>query len=279
MGLDRLHRLEVSGVEQLGAVEGQGQIRFGANHLRDARRRAALPVGTSNQEGATAVPGGTAAEIGEVVGVEIDQLDAPVALLLDRGHGEHDRLPAQIQAHPGVGRVGVWGLHGRVGRGVDARNVEELVVGRLVVGVGRIDEVGVLDAVVVHHREAIHVGIPGDLANFSRRWHHLSHLGNNRQRDSQQGSQSGASHRQTEGADPPIVSWRMNGCLQSIPIAQRGITVMRSMQRLGPSPLSRPAGHRQAGRPQQVARARVGQLLLHLLNHRLLIIEKMLVEH
>ena len=44
-----------------------------------------------------------------------------------------------------------------------------MVPGRLVLGVLVVDEIGILDAVAVDHREAVDVGLLGDGASFVRR--------------------------------------------------------------------------------------------------------------
>ena len=49
---------------------------------------------------------------------------------------------------------------------IDARDVADLVPGRFEFGVLAIDEVGVLDAVAIHHRVAVDIGLLGDGAGF-----------------------------------------------------------------------------------------------------------------
>ena len=56
----------------------------------------------------------------------------------------------------------------RVSGRVDTRDVDELVPRPLVFGILGVDEVGVLDAVVIHHREAVDIGFLGYRAGFSR---------------------------------------------------------------------------------------------------------------
>ncbi len=47
---------------------------------------------------AAIVAGGAAADVGEIECVGVDELDAEVALLFDRRHGENERLGAQVHA-------------------------------------------------------------------------------------------------------------------------------------------------------------------------------------
>ena len=135
-----------------------------------------MPLGFSpfqlrpgQQEAAGVVAGGAAADIGEVERVHVDELQRVVAALLDRRHREHERLGAQVRADVGIGRVGVGRLDRLVVGRVDARVVEDRVPGRLELRAAAIDEVRVLDAVVVHEREAVDGGLLRDRAHLRRR--------------------------------------------------------------------------------------------------------------
>jgi len=112
------------------------------------------------------IPSSTATDVGEIEGVGVDELDAVVALFLDLGHADHDRFGAQIQPHERVRGVRIGRLDRRIRRRIDFGNVLDLVPGRLARLVVVVDEVGVLDAVAVHHRIAVDVGLPGDCARF-----------------------------------------------------------------------------------------------------------------
>ena len=68
-----------------------------------------VPAGAGDHEGAAIVAVGAGAEVGEVVGVEVDHLPGVVAVGLDLRHGDDDGLGAEIHPEVGVGRVGVGG--------------------------------------------------------------------------------------------------------------------------------------------------------------------------
>ena len=65
-----------------------------------------------------------------------------------------------------MSELGVW-IAVSAGR-VDARRVGDMVPGRLELGSLAVHEVVVLDAVAVHQREAVDVGLLGDGAGLGR---------------------------------------------------------------------------------------------------------------
>ncbi len=73
-GLDRLHLVDIGGVEQLGSVEHEDEIRFRLNHRHDAVRFGALPSRPRQQERAAIVPGCATAYVSEIERVLIDEL-------------------------------------------------------------------------------------------------------------------------------------------------------------------------------------------------------------
>ena len=99
-GLDLLDAVEFGRAEQLRAVQHEGQVGVGANDLVDALGLVALPVRPGQQVLAAAVAGGATADIGEVVGVAVDELQRVVPVLLDRRDGEHQRFGTQVRARP-----------------------------------------------------------------------------------------------------------------------------------------------------------------------------------
>ena len=96
------------------------------------------------------------------------ELDAEITFLFDRRHGEHDRFGAQVRADERVRRVRVWRLDRLVSGREQTRTVPDLVPGSLVFGVRFIDPIGVLDAIIVHDREAVDIGLLGEGAGFRR---------------------------------------------------------------------------------------------------------------
>ena len=137
-----------------------------ADDLVDALGLVALPVRSGEQVLPAAVAGGAAADVGEVVGVAVDELQRVVAVLLDRRDGQHQRFGAQVGADRRVRRVRVRRLDRLVLGRVNPCGVVDLVPAALVLGVVLVDEVGVLHPVVVDHREAVDVGLLGDGAGL-----------------------------------------------------------------------------------------------------------------
>ncbi len=127
-----------------------------------------LPAWAGDEEAAAIIAGRTATDIGEIECVCVDELDAEIPLLFDGRNGEHHGFGAQIHAEHRIGRIGIGCLDGRIGWRIDARNVDEMVPGSLVFRIFGIDEIGVLDAVVIHHREAVDIGFLGDGARLLR---------------------------------------------------------------------------------------------------------------
>src|SRR6185295_2008947 len=120
-------------------------------------------------EVAAVVAGSAAADVVKVLRVSVDELDAEIALFFYHRHGEYHRFAAQIQADHRVRGVRIGGLDRLVFRRVDARDVEQLVPGQFVFGALFVYEIRILDTVVIHHREAVDVGFPGDGACFRGR--------------------------------------------------------------------------------------------------------------
>ena len=67
-----------------------GELGLGADDGFDSGRVVAVPAGAGDEEGAAVVAVGASAEIGEVVGVEIDHLAGVVAVGLDLRHGDDE---------------------------------------------------------------------------------------------------------------------------------------------------------------------------------------------
>ena len=129
----------------------------------------AFPTWPGEQEAAAAIAGRSGADVVEVEGVVIDQLDAEIALLFDCRHGEHERFGTQVRADEGVKRVRV----GRLDRLVRGR--EDVVwlfqiwfKGPLYSGFALSIAIGVLDAIIVHDREAVDIDVLGEGAGFRR---------------------------------------------------------------------------------------------------------------
>lgn len=105
-------------------------------------------VWPGDQVAAGIIAGRAAAEGVKVVRVLVSELDAVIALLFDRRHREHHGPGAQVHTDHGVGRIRVERLNSLVLRRIDARDVAELVPGRVEFGVRAIQEIGVTDTTV-----------------------------------------------------------------------------------------------------------------------------------
>ena len=84
-----------------GATEQKHHATWRTNHAVETRRRFALPVRPDDQITSGLIAGGAGADVIEVVGAQVDQLEAVVAIL-DRRHLQHHRLGAQVEQGAGV---------------------------------------------------------------------------------------------------------------------------------------------------------------------------------
>ena len=109
-----------------------------------------------------------AADVIKIEGVGVDELDGEIALLRDHWHGEHDGFGSQVEAQPGVRSVGVRRLSRGVRRCGDARNIRDVIPWGFEFGILCVREVVVLNAVAVHHREAVDIGFLRDGSGFGR---------------------------------------------------------------------------------------------------------------
>ena len=144
-----------SAIEKLRAVENERDIGLGADDLLDPGRLFAFPARAHEQVFARFVPRRPAADIGEIESVEVDELEGIIALLLDRRHGEDERLGAQVSSDIGIGRVGIRRLDRLVVRRIDTRIVDQRVPRRLVFGAALVDEIRIENPIIVDHREAV----------------------------------------------------------------------------------------------------------------------------
>ena len=162
-------------------IQHQDELGLGSNDRRDAGRAVAFPVGPREQVRARTGASRARPDVREVERVPVHELRVIEAILVDRGHCHNERFGPEISADERIGRVGVGRLNSLVSRGVDARGVIDLVPGRLVLRVRAVLEIRVLNAVVVHEREAVDVGVPRDFTNL-RRLERLRAAGGRQQR-------------------------------------------------------------------------------------------------
>ena len=90
--------LSMSSGLKLGPVKDEREFGLRPDHLLDAGRRFAMPVRPGEEEVARVIARGPAADIGEVEGVHVDELERVVTILVDRRDREHQRLGAQVRA-------------------------------------------------------------------------------------------------------------------------------------------------------------------------------------
>src|ERR1700733_11164790 len=80
--LHLLHIVEVGRVKELRAIAGKSKFGLAAKHLVDALGCLTFPVRSGKKERPASVAARTSANV-------VDELDAEIAILLHRGHGEH----------------------------------------------------------------------------------------------------------------------------------------------------------------------------------------------
>src|SRR5215469_2791568 len=81
--LDLLHIIEVVGVEKLCAKTGEGEFRLAAKDFLDARWLRAFPTGTGDEEAAAVIACGAAANVAEIEGIKVNQLNGEISARLN----------------------------------------------------------------------------------------------------------------------------------------------------------------------------------------------------
>jgi hypothetical protein len=84
-GLDLFNVREICGVEKLGAEDSKNELGFCGHGALHSLRPLAFPAGSGDGEASAFVAGGACSEVVEVVGVEVDELNAEVAVFLNGG--------------------------------------------------------------------------------------------------------------------------------------------------------------------------------------------------
>src|SRR5262245_61282776 len=93
---------------------------------------------------------GATSDIGEIQRVLTDELQRVIAASLDGRDREDKGLRAQVGAELRVRRIRIGTLDRLVVGRVDPSVVEDRVPRRLELGIAAVDEVGILDAIIVH---------------------------------------------------------------------------------------------------------------------------------
>ena len=165
-GLNFHHVRHVVGIKELGAKNGQPELRRGMENFLDTRRGLPFPIGTDHQIVARVVAGRAAADVTVVEHIAITQHHRVVAVFLDRGHGDHDRLGAQIQPQHGIGRVTIRRDDGGVFVGEDAGFVRNLIERTFVLARVFIHAEFIHHRVIHHERQAINKTLLRDVSGF-----------------------------------------------------------------------------------------------------------------
>ncbi len=139
----------------------------GAEHLLDALRRLALPVGSNDHVVARIVAGGAAADVTVIVGVAIFELHDVVAVLRHLRDRQDDRLGTQVQPGERIGRVAIRRDDRGVLVGVDARLILDLIEGRLELARTPVDSIFIHHRIVHHDRQAVDERFLGDRLGFA----------------------------------------------------------------------------------------------------------------
>jgi hypothetical protein len=176
-GLDLVDAGEILQVKELGAEEEVGELCFAGDDGLDASRRWTAPAWAGDEEAPTVVAEGAAAEVGEVVGVEINHLTGVVAGWLNLRQRDNEGLGAEIHPEIGIGRVGVGSDDELVVGGGNGFGAGEGVKCSTVVRAGWVDGLLMHRLVVSGHRKAIDERFLGDGSgfgcgdgNFGRHW-------------------------------------------------------------------------------------------------------------
>ena len=167
-GLNLLDVRHVAGIEELRADKRERERRRRSEDLLDPGGRSAFPVGADHQIVARLGPRGAGADIAEIVGVAVDQLDRVVAVLFDRRHRDDHRFGAQIQPKERVRGVAVRRDDCRILRRGDVVLVVDFVERRL--ELPRIPVHGELlhHRVVHHERQAVDEAFFGDVLGLQQ---------------------------------------------------------------------------------------------------------------
>ena len=164
--LDLSYVDEVSSIEELGTNEKVGELGLGVEDSLDAGRCCTVPVGAGDEKIAAVVAVAAGTQVGEVKGVEVDELAGVVALFLDLRHGDDDGLGAKVHPEIGVRCIGVGGDDELIFRRGHGAGVGEGVKGGAVVVTAGVDRLLVEGLVVGGHGEGVDVRLFGDGACF-----------------------------------------------------------------------------------------------------------------
>lgn len=123
--MDNLALVQIFRIEESCPIERHHQLGLGGVHLGDAFRLFTLPAGPGDHEVSTAITRRAATDTGEVVRVEIDQLNAVIAPLLDRRDGKPHGFWAQIERSHRIGGIRIRRPNRLVVGSAHSRNVGE----------------------------------------------------------------------------------------------------------------------------------------------------------
>lgn len=160
--LNLLDPPQIVGTEELGTGDVENETRSAADDRADAFGLFPLPVGTGDEERPGAIAAGQRAHIGEVVGVEVDELELIEALRLHLRHGQDHGFRPQIDPEHTVRGIGVGGHDGSILGGEKAGLTAHLIEGALVLGPIGVNRLAVHGFEVHYHGEAIEIGLFGD---------------------------------------------------------------------------------------------------------------------
>src|ERR1700733_13458658 len=166
--LHLLHIFEVTRIEELRAISGERQFGLGSKHFVDALGCLTFPARSGEKERPPSVAARASANVIEVLRVVVDELDAEIAILLHRWHGEYNGLGTQVSTDHGVKRIRVRRLDRLICWSEKPCTVPNFIPRSFVLAIFRIYEVGILDAIVVHDRKAINIRLLRDGAGFRR---------------------------------------------------------------------------------------------------------------
>ncbi len=132
--LNFLNTRDISRVEELRADHHENQAGFAGNHRTDIRGNVTLPFWTSQQVFTGLVAGGDRADVGVIMGEEIDQLHLIETFGFHFGHLDDKGFRPEVKPTHAVRRIGIGGhnslIFRRVNPGFTFEHIETALVFR-----------------------------------------------------------------------------------------------------------------------------------------------------
>ena len=159
---------DIVGPNNLGSAKGQQIIAFRMNYLVDSFRLFTIPVWTCKQVFPCPVPGRPAADIIDVVGIHVNDLERIIPAIGDLRYFENLWLGRKIEPHARVECVVVGAHNDRILRSVQFWVIEQGIKRGCIGPRCRVHGHGEHHLIVIQHGIGIDVGFLGDLPGLFR---------------------------------------------------------------------------------------------------------------